>query len=141
MTTLDFNKIRNQAELYALDGRELLDRPDEQLREICNGIGAQWMDKLSIGGKTFSDFLNELWPNWVVCACIHDVRYWLGGTEAMRKAADKEFRDNCRKVVAAQYDLFDIRRWRGWWEARAAYNVLRKFGGKAFNGKKAEAGA
>jgi hypothetical protein len=135
MTDLNFNFLRRQAELYGLSGRELLDRPDEELAAICNGIGAQWMDKLSIGGKTFSDFLNDLWPNWVVCACIHDVRYHLGGTEAMRKAADEEFRDNCRRVIAAQYGAFDIRRWRGWWEARAAFKVLRKFGEKAFNTK------
>ena len=135
MTDLDFNVLRRQADLYGLSGRELLDRPDEELRAICNGIGAQWMDRLSICGTTFSEFLNRLWPNWVVCACIHDVRYHLGGTEAMRKAADEEFRDNCRRVVAAQYGVLDLRRWRGWLEARAAYKALRKFGGKAFNCK------
>jgi hypothetical protein len=128
-----FNALRRQAELYGLSGRELLHRPDAELAATCNGLGAQWMDGVSVCGVTLSDFFNSLWPNWIVCGAIHDVRYHLGGTEADRKRADEEFRDNCRKVVAAQYNLFDIRRWRGWWEARAAYKALRRFGKKAFN--------
>lgn len=133
MTVLNFTTLRQQAELYHLSGRELLDRPDEELAAICNGIGAQWCDRLAVCGVTFSDFLNSFWPNWVVCSAIHDVRYHLGGTKAMRKSADEEFRDNCNRVTSAQYGALDIRRWRGWWEARAAYKVLRKFGGKAYN--------
>ena len=132
MTGLDFTVLRSQAELYGLSGRELLDRPDGELAAVCNGIGAKWMDGLSVCGVTFSDFLNRCWPNWVMCSAIHDVRYHLGGTEAMRQAADEEFRDNCNRVNAAQYGVLDIRRWRGWWEARAAYKVLRKFGKRAF---------
>lgn len=134
MTTLNFAKLRNQAELYNLSGKELLDeRTDEELAAICNGIGAQWMDKLTINGRTLSDFLNDLWPNWIVCACIHDIRYAIGGEEKDRKKADWEMRDNCNTVTFAQYDVFDLRRWRGWWEARGVYRVLRECGKKAFN--------
>ncbi len=131
---LDFSAIRNQAEIYGLAGRELLEeRTDEELASICNGIGAQWLDRIQIHGVSLSDYLNSLWPNWVVCACIHDVRYWLGGTDKDRKKADKEMRDNCIAVIYAQYGIFDVRRWRGWLEARAIYKVLREFGKKAFN--------
>ena len=134
--TIDFATIRNQAELYKLSGRELLmERSDDELSAICNGIGAQWTDGLSINGTTFSDFLNRLWPNWIVAACIHDVRYHLGGTEKDRQKADQEMRDNCNTVTFAQYSVFDVRRWRGWLEARTVYKVLRKFGAKAFNNK------
>ena len=136
MNGLNFTAIRNQAEIYGLSGRGLLEnRTDEELSEVCNGIGAQWLDKISVKGMSLSDFLNNLWPNWVVCACIHDIRYHLGGTEAMRKAADEEMRDNCRRVTAAQYGVLDIRRWRGYLEARAVYKVLRKFGKRAWSEK------
>ena len=134
MTRINFQAIRNQAEIYGLSGRELLEeRTDEELAKVCNGIGAQWLDKIKIHGVSMSDYLNSLWPNWVVCACIHDIRYGIGGTEKDRKKADKEMRDNCIAVVFAQYCVIDIRRWRGWLEARGIYKVLREFGEKAFN--------
>ena len=132
-TSTDFNALRRQAELYGLSGRELLDRPDAELAGICNGIGAQWMDGVSVCGVTLTDFFNSLWPNWIVCSAIHDVRYSAGGDEKARERADEEFRDNCIRVVSAQYGILDIRRWRGWWEARAAYKALRRFGKKAFH--------
>ena len=136
MTEMNFTSIRQQAEIYNLSGKELLEeRTDEELAAVCNGIGAQWLDKVFIKGTTLSDFLNRLWPNWVVCACIHDIRYSIGGTDKDRKFADEEMFDNCSFVITAQYGFFDLRRWRGLLEARAVYKVLRKCGGKAFNKK------
>ena len=133
---IDFQKIRAEAAQYKLSGRELLEeRTDEQLAEICNGIGAQWLDRLKIGGTTLSDYINRLWPSWVVVACIHDIRYSVGGTEADRKAADEEFRDNCDLITSAKYSILNWRHWRDIWEARTVYRVLRAGGKPAFNYK------
>ena len=133
---IDFKNLRSQAEQYGLSGRGLLEeRTNEELAAICNGIGAQWLDKLKIGNTTLSDYLNRLWPSWVVVACIHDIRYSLGGDENDRKAADLEFRDNCDRITSAKYSILNWRHWRDIWEARTVYRVLRAGGRPAFNYK------
>lgn len=89
----------------------------EQLNFIANGCGPKFWDWL------VPDAIFE-------SACIlHDLAYWVGGTETSRKIADKKFLADMLKIASKQNS------WVWWWKAYAqlAYHVVRILGSRAFH--------
>lgn len=109
-----------------LEGAEALDGlSPADIYTMTNGVGAEWMDAFSFGGRTLSDVFNHRLAWAVPAAIVHDVKYTIGGTEEERRKADDEFLRNCLHLA-------------GWWrfwrraEARAMHRLCRAFGDMAW---------
>ena len=118
----------------SLPGGEILDRyTDEQAAEICNGIGAAWVDRIA---PHASAILNRLNP-WAVPSSInHDLAYHeaQGGDDG-RALADYQFWLGCRMCIEWCSDY----RITQWWRNRKAdtmYIAVRQFGWAAWEGSK-----
>ena len=118
----------------ALPGGEILDRyTDEQAAEICNGIGAAWMDRIA---PRASAILNRMNPWAIASSIIHDLVYHeaQGGDEG-RALADYNFWLGCRQCIEWCSDY----RITLWWRNRKAdamYGAVRQFGKLAWKDKK-----
>ena len=62
---------------------EFFDWPIDTLQGICNGVGGE--------GSALTPALTWAYRNYQATAAIHDLRYHLGGSEADRERADREF--------------------------------------------------
>lgn len=107
--------------------------PPETLQAICNGIGGE--------RSKLTPILTWAFAGYQTSAAIHDVRYHVGGTEADRKAADREFKNNL--LVEWKYEWGFFRWFRPLARARrkqllAAYAAVRLNGHKYFNFKEDE---
>ena len=104
-----------EARMAGLSGAELLGDP-AAVREQCNGIGAAAFP------ARLRETLDRLHPALVTPAWIHDRRYSIGGGEADRKAADREFLANGRRMIRRDYSAWS---WKRYWEE---LTVLRFYG-------------
>lgn len=111
-----------------LSGAELLKDPIAQ--SACNGIGAEWM------WDNLRKLIGKFNPTLALPADIHDVRFEIGGDEADREAADREFLANARICADAKYAWWNPLRYRVRKQAGKFYLILRVFGGKAWKGGK-----
>lgn len=68
---------------------EFFDWPIDTLQGICNGVGGE--------GSALTPALTWAYRNYQATAAIHDLRYHLGGSEADRERADREFLSNARR--------------------------------------------
>lgn len=95
---------RNLARRLGLSGHWLL-RNVDRAQKSCNGIGADWFP------AWLRWFISICFPELVIIADIHDVRYKVGGTPADRRKADAEFLANGYIVAEAMYGkFFPVRR-------------------------------
>lgn len=107
--------------------------PPETLQAICNGIGGE--------RSKLTPILTWAFARYQTSGAIHDVRYHAGGTEADRKAADREFKNN---LLVEWKDEWGFFRWfRPLARAQrkqllAAYAAVRLNGYKYFNFKEEE---
>ena len=124
-TDQQIEELRERAEAWDLDGRELLD-DREAVKRDCNGIGAEWMGKYLRGAVSIVN------PTLELAAMIHDRRYAIGGDSWARAAADMEFLENGLRSANARYGWYDPRRYRVREQARKFYTVLRVAGGAAW---------
>lgn len=119
----DFDGILEKAKL--LNGGEILSQYSiDELRSICNGVGASWMDKIKVKEKKFSDLANCVLKWALPATVIHDIRYFVGGDSKARKDADFEFLKNC--LTLSSYNLLRVI------ESLRMYKALRVFGGLAW---------
>ena len=80
-------------------------RNGERASKACNGIGADWFP------AWLRWIVNTAFPELVIIADIHDIRYDMGGTPADRRKADAEFLANGYIVAEAMYGkFFPVRR-------------------------------
>lgn len=114
-----------EAKRLDLSGYELLEDSAIAVKE-CNGIGADWMP----GWLRVT--ISTLCPSIVLAADIHDLRYYYGGTEADRLKSDAEFLTNV-ELIAMDYNI--LRRWIVRSTGKKMYELLRSFGGFAWNYK------
>lgn len=124
-TYIEMIERYNEAKRLDLSGYELLEDRAIAFRE-CNGIGADWMPgwlRLTI---------STLCPSIALAADIHDLRYYYGGTEADRLKSDAEFLTNV-ELIAMDYNI--LRRWIVRSTGQKMYELLRSFGGFAWNYK------
>lgn len=92
----------------------------------CNGIGPEWAP------KWLRWIIDHLFPNLVIVAMIHDIRYFLGGTDGDRRCADAEFLAN-GYTVAEQFHVWWLPgRYIAEWIVRRMHRALRFGGGKAW---------
>ena len=95
------------------------------------------------------DYLIKHLPAWLVSwllyfingafkpACaIHDIRYFIGGTEKDRKRIDKMFYKDMKAIVKNKVNFW--MRWKHYFKAWRYYRYVRAFGKEAFNYKKLE---
>ncbi len=115
--------------LYArrlkLSGYWLL-RDTERAARECNGIGPEWAP------AWLRWIIDHLFPNLVVVADIHDIRYFIGGTEADRQRADAEFLANGYTVAEACHAWYSPGRYVAEFLVRRMHRALRLGGGKAW---------
>lgn len=115
--------------LYArrlkLSGYWLLRDAERAARE-CNGIGAEWFP------AWLRWMIGKLCPDLEVVADIHDLRYYIGGTEADRRNADAEFLANGYAVAEACHPWWSPHRYLAEWVVRRMHRALRLGGGKAW---------
>ena len=114
-----------------LSGWWLLRDTARAIRE-CNGIGPEWAP------AWVRWLIDHLCPNLVVVAMIHDLRYFLGGTDGDRRCADAEFLANGYTVAEACHPWWSPLRYGAEWVVRRMHRALRLGGGKAWReaGKK-----
>lgn len=87
---------RNLARRLGLSGHWLL-RDVERAIKSCNGIGAEWFP------AWLRWVINTLFPELVIIADIHDIRYEIGGDLYSRRKADAEFLANGYVVAEDVY--------------------------------------
>ena len=114
------------AKKLGLSGAELLE-DRERAQRVCNGIGAEWMPEIA------RKLISSLNPTLVLAADIHDIRYDIGGTEADRKDADDEMLENGYKLANWKYRWYNPLRYWVRRKMRQFYEILRAFGGLAWN--------
>ena len=123
----DFDGIIEKARL--LHGGEILSQYSiDELRSICNGVGASWMDKIKVKEKKFSDIANCVLKWALPATVIHDIRYFVGGDSKARKDADFEFLKNCLILSTDNLLMCFLRVI----ESLRMYKALRVFGGLAW---------
>lgn len=119
---------RNLARKLGLSGHWLL-RNIDRAQKSCNGIGAEWFP------AWLRWIVNTAFPELVIIADIHDIRYDMGGTPADRRKADAEFLANGYVVAEAMYGrLFPVRR-AAELTVRLMYRALRVAGRLAWDEK------
>lgn len=131
MTREQVRKAYLLARRLKLSGWWLLRDIERAIRE-CNGIGPEWAP------RWMRWLIDHLCPNLVVVAMIHDIRYFLGGTEEDRRCADAEFLANGYAVAEACHPWWSPLRYGAEWVVRRMHRALRLGGGKAWRdaGKK-----
>ena len=117
-----------------LSGAALLE-DTERAQQVCNGIGAEWMPDAA------RKLISRLNPTLVLAADIHDIRYYLGGSELDRKNADDEMLINGVVLARNRYGKFDPRRYVVVFVMLQFYFKLRDFGSFAWNGRSGDDGA
>lgn len=117
-----------------LSGAALLE-DTERAQQVCNGIGAEWMP------SWLRWLIGFLFPTLVLAADIHDIRYYLGGSELDRKNADDEMLINGVVLARNRYGKFDLRRYVVVFVMLQFYFKLRDFGSFAWNGRGGDDGA
>lgn len=125
------NEIEEKIKLakkLGLSGAELLEDRERAMR-VCNGIGAEWMP------SWMRWLIGFLFPTLVLAADIHDIRYYLGGSELDRKNADDEMLINGVVLARNRYGKFDPRRYVVVFVMLWFYFKLRDFGSFAWNGR------
>lgn len=127
-TVDEIEQKRNLARKLKLSGWWLF-RDGERAAQSCNGIGADWFP------AWLRWIINTLFPELVIIADIHDIRYDMGGTPADRRKADAEFLANGYIVAEAMYGrLFPVRR-AAELTVRFMYRALRVAGRLAWDEK------
>ena len=125
MTIGEVRKAYLLARRLKLSGWWLL-RDIERAARECNGIGPEWSP------AWMRWIIDHLFPNLVIVAMIHDIRYFLGGTEGDRRCADAEFLAN-GYTVAEQFHVWWLPgRYIAEWIVRRMHRALRLGGGKAW---------
>ena len=127
MNPQEITEALREAIRLKLAGWELLLDTERAVAE-CNGIGAAWMGGLC-------DVITAINPAFLVPSMIHDLRYFIGGDEKERKAADDEFLSNCLIALHDRYSWFNPLRY---WNRRKAlryYDILRTAGKAAWHDK------
>ena len=119
------------ARRLALSGYWLL-RDTERAARECNGIGPEWAP------EWLRTAIDTMCPNLVVVADIHDIRYFIGGTDADRQRADAEFLSNGYIVAEACHAWYSPGRYVAEWLVRRMHRALRLGGGKAWTEAKAK---
>ena len=109
---------RNPARRLGLSGHWLL-RNIDRAQKACNGIGAEWFP----GWLRW--VINTCFPELVIVADIHDIRYELGGDLYARRKADAEFLANGYVVAEAEYGKFPPVRFCAELVVRLMYRALR----------------
>ena len=109
-----------------LSGAALLE-DTERAQQVCNGIGAEWMPDAA------RKLISRLNPTLVLAADIHDIRYYLGGSELDRKNADDEMLINGYKLAEARYGWYNPLRYWVKHKMRKFHKILRDFGIWAWN--------
>lgn len=130
LTENDVVSMRAEAERLQLSGRELLEN-SALVMEECNGTGAEWMGMIC-------GVIDTLNPAFTLPSCIHDLRYFIGGSDSDRANADREWLNNALVCVNDRYDWYNPMRY---WErakARKFYLALRSAGLLAWNSQLAE---
>lgn len=127
-TVDEIEQKRNLARKLKLSGWWLF-RDGERAAKSCNGIGAEWFP------AWLRWVINTMFPELVIIADIHDIRYDMGGTPADRRKADAEFLANGYIVAEAMYGrLFPVRR-AAELTVRLMYRALRVAGRLAWDEK------
>ena len=127
MTPHEVIEALHEAIRLKLSGWELLLDTDRAVAE-CNGIGAAWMGGLC-------DVITAINPAFLVPSMIHDLRYFIGGDENKRKAADDEFLANCLLAVHDRYGWYNPLRYIYRYKALRYYDILRTAGKAAWHDK------
>ena len=104
----EIQALRRQCNDYQLQGREILAAfSDQELRRICNGIGAEWMPDAA------RVWVSNLNPALEPVAMIHDVRWYLStGKRADFEASNREFEANGLIMARARYGWYNPLRYR-----------------------------
>ena len=101
----------------------------EELAVIYNGIGPD----------RFPEWLREVLTScaklFEPAALIHDLEYFLGGTQADFTAANTRFRDNCGRLVKRKYSWWSPIRYLLLNKARRWAGYCQQFGDKNYNFK------
>ena len=98
----------------------------------CNGIGPEWAP------RWMRWLIDHLFPNLVIVAMIHDIRYFLGGTDGDRRCADAEFLANGYTVAEHFHVWWSPGRYVCEWIVRRMHRALRLGGGKAWREARAK---
>lgn len=127
----DILTMRNQARAAHCTANDLFWFANPlDLVEVCNGFGSE------DAAKWERDALTLVFRKYAVVAAIHDCRYEESdGSEAKRRIADREFRDNAIKVWKLNYGFWRFFRPAAYADLaklRLAYVTLREFGGGAW---------
>jgi hypothetical protein len=112
---------RNLARRLGLSGHWLL-RNVERAQKACNGIGAAWFP------AWLRWIINICFPEMVIIADIHDVRYYIGGDLYARRLADTEFLANGYIIAEENYGKIPPVRYIAELVVRLMYRALRLSG-------------
>ena len=119
-------QMHSKAKRQGLDGYERL-ADYQYTRQICNGIGAEWMPKWT------RTLVSKLIPSLVPTSWIHDIDYEIGGDIVDRAAADWRFLCNGFRASIVDYPWYRLKRYISIKQTIQLWLILRFFGQAAFN--------
>jgi hypothetical protein len=94
---------------------------------VYNGAGPDWMPQW--GRDVLTGFLRI----FKAAIAIHDWRFeYADGSEAGFKTANREFLANMRKIISAEYSIWEPFYWKWQWRAWIAYRTCVRFGWSAW---------
>ena len=126
-TLEEIRNIRRTINDLGFEGREILEKySDEHLREICNGIGPDWMPELA------RDVISAMNPALEPVAALHDVAFYEGGSHEQFLEANRCFAANGTLAAKAEYRWYDPRRYQVIWQARKFAVICDRFGWTAW---------
>ncbi|MDD5698125.1 MAG: hypothetical protein PHH77_05865 [Victivallaceae bacterium] len=100
---------------------------EEQIDKVYNGAGPDWMPQWE------RDILTEFLRIFKVAIAIHDWRFeYADGSGEGFKTANREFLANMRKIIAAEYSMWNPLYWKWQWRAWLAYRACVRFGWSAW---------
>lgn len=126
-TLEEIRNIRRTVNELGFEGREIFEKySDEHLREICNGIGPDWMPDIA------RDVVSAMNPTLEPVAALHDAAFCEGGSREQFLEANRCFAVNGTLAAKAAYSWYDPRRYRVMWQARKFAVICDRFGWTAW---------
>ncbi len=125
----DWKTMKVEGFRLRLDGLEVYGMlPPERIEEEWNGIGPnrlpEWIRRV----------LSNLHRCVLPAACIHDLRFAIGGNKDAFHSANKELKKNmrtCLKASRKEFSLFGY--WKEKREINIAYRLCEKYGFEGWN--------
>ena len=124
MNLMQVKKLREKCHVLKFEGVEVLETfTDNELRNICNGIGPEWLP------AEYRKILTWIYKYLEATAFLHDAEF---EAQIGFRKANGHFFVNGIAEVKARFKWYNLRRYIGFRRVRQFYWLLETFGFRAY---------